>query len=394
MKRPAACFLIFLMIFCIYNYTQINIRTTKRSDYIDTTRTIHTVTHRNKFCIAYNTTKATKSFREDGLEPITLATHSTSQYLNILDQLLQSWDSPVSLALYIDRGSSGALQYLLDLHRCNRSIAEKLSVHVVYQLSAFQDKCQPLQVHKHPISCLNFTSQYRKNQLNTLVSPFGIYPINVMRNVARRGAPSHFHLISDVEMVFSSNFALHAKRLANEHIRPKSKNLIVIRRFEIESGVEVPRNHTSLKELIDSRKAHEYHHKLFPVGHTIKALWEWFKRSKGKPEPYVWEIPYKNPMWEPQFIMTATDPFSEESMPTRLRDQQALTYELCRANYTFLLASQLFNVHRGVKRFATNFDNAVVQHQIRFRYSAFIRFKRRMDADYPKTLKRCNKFTM
>nr|CDJ93860.1 Hypothetical protein CBG08336 [Haemonchus contortus] len=141
-------------------------------------------------------------------------------------------------------------------------------------------------------------------------------------------------------------------------------------------------------------RAHEYHHKLFPVGHTIKALWEWFKRSKGKPEPYVWEIPYKNPMWEPQFIMTATDPFSEESMPTRLRDQQALTYELCRANHTFLLASQLFNVHRGVKRFATNFDNAVVQHQIRFRYSAFIRFKRRMDADYPKTLKRCNKFTM
>ncbi|KAK6027329.1 hypothetical protein OSTOST_06643, partial [Ostertagia ostertagi] len=38
---------------------------------------------------------------------------------------LQSWESPVSLALYIDRGSSGALQYLLDLHRCNRTIAEK-----------------------------------------------------------------------------------------------------------------------------------------------------------------------------------------------------------------------------------------------------------------------------
>ncbi|PIO56163.1 hypothetical protein TELCIR_22442, partial [Teladorsagia circumcincta] len=84
------------------------------------------------------------------------------------------------------------------------------------------------------------------------------------------------------------------------------------------------RNHTALRALIDSGLAHEYHHKLFPVGHTIEALWEWFKRSKEKPEPYVWEIPYKNPMWEPQFIMSAADPFSEESMPTRLRDQQAL----------------------------------------------------------------------
>ncbi|PIO58690.1 hypothetical protein TELCIR_19870 [Teladorsagia circumcincta] len=73
-------------------------------------------------------------------------------------------------------------------------------------------------------------------------------------------------------------------------------------------------------------------------------------------------------MWEPQFIMSAPDPFSEETMPTRLRDQQALTYELCRANYTFLLASQLFNVHRGVKRSATCYDKAVVQHQVRFRY--------------------------
>ncbi|PIO57706.1 hypothetical protein TELCIR_20874, partial [Teladorsagia circumcincta] len=64
-------------------------------------------------------------FRQGGMEPITLATHSTSQYLNILDQLLQSWESPVSLALYIDRGSSAALQYLLDLHRCNRTVTEK-----------------------------------------------------------------------------------------------------------------------------------------------------------------------------------------------------------------------------------------------------------------------------
>ncbi|KAK5971791.1 hypothetical protein GCK32_015714, partial [Trichostrongylus colubriformis] len=145
-----------------------------------------------------------------------------------------------------------------------------------------------------------------------------------MRNVARRGAPSTFHLISDIEMVFSSNFALYAKKLANEYIRPKSRNLIVIRRFEVETDVPLPRNHTVLRELINTKKAHEYHHKLFPLGHTIEGLWEWFKRSMERREPYVWEIPYKSPAWEPQFIMSASDPYSEENMPTRLRDQQAL----------------------------------------------------------------------
>ncbi|KAL6739612.1 hypothetical protein Aduo_013046 [Ancylostoma duodenale] len=200
----------------------------------------------------------------------------------------------------------------------------------------------------------------------------------------------------------SSKFAERAKKIANEHIREKGKKLIVIRRFEIEDKVPVPRNHTALKKLIQSRLAFEFHHKLFPAGHTIEALWEWFRRSEAKHEPYVWEIPYKNPSWEPQFIMHATDPLSEEGMPTRIRDQQALVlfsgplsskghpeegavdvllssafhhrfsvfqaYELCRANYTFLLASQLFNVHRGVKRVTTSMDSAVVEHQKRLRY--------------------------
>ncbi|ETN76192.1 hypothetical protein NECAME_11858 [Necator americanus] len=215
-----------------------------------------------------------------------------------------------------------------------------------------------------------------------------------MRNVARRGAPSSIHIISDIEMVFSSKFAKRAKKLANEHIREGGKKLIVIRRFEIEENVNIPTNHTSLKNLIDARKAFEFHHQLFPTGHTIEALWEWFRRSKAKPEPYIWEIPYKNPSWEPQFIMHATDPFSEENMPTRVRDQQALAYELCRANYTFLLASQLFNVHRGVKRESTIMDSAIVKHQSRLRYSAFKNFIKRIDSTYPNTLKRCKKFVM
>ncbi|KAK5977986.1 hypothetical protein GCK32_019466 [Trichostrongylus colubriformis] len=126
MKRAATCLLVFLIMFCVYNYYQISIRTSKDGKVITTSRAIPTTTYRKKFCIAFNVTKASKSFREEGLEPITLATHSTSQYLNILDQQLQSWDSPVSLALYIDRDSSGALQYVLDLHRCDRSTAEKV----------------------------------------------------------------------------------------------------------------------------------------------------------------------------------------------------------------------------------------------------------------------------
>ncbi|RCN50241.1 hypothetical protein ANCCAN_03658 [Ancylostoma caninum] len=142
------------------------------------------------------------SFREDQLEPISLATHSTSLYLNLLEEQVQSWDGPISLALFIDRASAGAVQYLIDLHRCDRAYTDKLSLHVVYKLSAFQERCQPLPMVTQAKPCRNLTQKYRKSFLQYLVPPFGIYPINVMRNVARRGAPSSIHLISDIEMIF------------------------------------------------------------------------------------------------------------------------------------------------------------------------------------------------
>ncbi|EYB96183.1 hypothetical protein Y032_0152g2855 [Ancylostoma ceylanicum] len=90
-----------------------------------------------------------------------------------------------------------------------------------------------------------------------------------------------------------TKFAERAKKIANEHIKENGKELIVIRRFEIEDKVPVPRTHTALKKLIQSRLAFEFHHKLFPAGHTIEALWEWFRRSDANRDPYVWEIPYK-----------------------------------------------------------------------------------------------------
>ncbi|EYB96178.1 hypothetical protein Y032_0152g2854 [Ancylostoma ceylanicum] len=118
----------------------------------------------------------------------------------------------------------------------------------------------------------------------------------------------------------------------------------------------------------------------FSFIHRIIPQFEKLRKKRALPLSYnafktlLHGCPYWNPSWEPQFIMHATDPLSEEGMPTRIRDQQALVffwisaYELCRANYTFLLTSQLFNVHRGVKRVATTMDSAVAEHQKRLRY--------------------------
>ncbi|PIO67208.1 hypothetical protein TELCIR_11050 [Teladorsagia circumcincta] len=66
--------------------------------------------------------------------------------------------------------------------------------------------------------------------------------------------------------------------------------------------------------------------------------------------------------------MSASDPLSDEGIPTRMGDHQALAYELCRANYTFWLASQLFNIHPGIKKSPTWYDQAVMMYQTRLRH--------------------------
>uniref|UniRef100_A0A1I7XUR7 Peptidase_M14 domain-containing protein n=1 Tax=Heterorhabditis bacteriophora TaxID=37862 RepID=A0A1I7XUR7_HETBA len=120
----------------------------------------------------------------------------------------------------------------------------------------------------------------------------------------------------------SENFALKAKKIANDNIYEGSKRLIVVRRFELESNVHVPKNITILRKYIDMKMAYEFHHKLFPIGHTIEGLWQWFHRSSENVEPLVWEISYN-----------------------------------------------LFNVHRGVKRLPTDMDSAVKNHQSKLKYS-------------------------
>lgn len=40
-------------------------------------------------------------------------------------------------------------------------------------------------------------------------------------------------------------------------------------------------------------RAFEFHHKIFPLGHTLEGLWYWFKISKKSKKVFAWPIGYK-----------------------------------------------------------------------------------------------------
>uniref|UniRef100_A0A8R1DS14 I-beta-1,3-N-acetylglucosaminyltransferase n=1 Tax=Caenorhabditis japonica TaxID=281687 RepID=A0A8R1DS14_CAEJA len=367
-------------------------KVSERSKYIR----FETEKYGSHFCVSYNVTKAGGNFRDDGLEPISLVIHATSNYMKEIEGQCSSrnWNGPISVALFVDRYSSEAVEYLHEVHRCSTKVNQKLSLHVVYRMAPFQKVCDPILIKRSSRKCSLFNATIRSRERGRVIPPFQIYPINVMRNVARKGALSYIHMMADVEMIFSEGFATKMKSLANQYMNGKDRKLLVIRRFEVDNKARTPSDHKELFLMIKAFRAFEFHHKYFPVGHTIESLWHWFRMSKNKSEVYAWPIEYKSSSWEAQLILHKEDPYNPEYFPTRIRDQQSLVYELCRANYTFHLASHVFNVHRGVKTSETNLASAVLTHQRRLRLRSYKRFMHYINSTYPDTFGQCGKFVM
>ncbi|EFO83190.1 hypothetical protein CRE_12974 [Caenorhabditis remanei] len=362
--------------------------------------TMETVMFDEQYCLGYNFLRSQKSyviyykkiktdqnfrFREDGLEPVTLTTHGTSGIIEEIEKTAYRWDGPISFALFIDFHSKLALEYIADLHRCDQKFREKVSVHIALRVSPYQMFCQPIQSPKSLRSCEDFILNQKKYR-SEIDAPFELYPFNIMRNLARKGAQSDIHLLMDADMITSNGFATKVKKISNEMIDGKNKNALVIRIFE-------------------------FHHKFFFVGHRIPDIQKWFNVSIETEKVSTWEIPYLGAQWETPVIIHRNDVYNADYFPARIRDVQSLVrvylkvvqfqqfffqiYKLCRANYTFNLLSHVFSVHEGVKIDDTIFSKAVSEHSRKYgRNKAFTRYVKEMDDLYPHTTERCGKFQM
>lgn len=81
-----------------------------------------------------------------------------------------------------------------------------------------------------------------------------IYPINYLRNVARRGAGTQLQIVADVENIFCPNFTSLVRNETEKLMRSNEKYVLVYRRFEIENGMRKPQNIRELWTLLRARK--------------------------------------------------------------------------------------------------------------------------------------------
>jgi len=182
------------------------------------------------------------------------------------------------------------------------------------------------------------------------------YPVNVLRNVARQNAPTHYILASDAELYPSPNlvgdfFAMLRRNESILHLgRPK---IFVLPIFEVYSNQTVPTSKAELLSKLQQGLAVPFHQKVCSYCHSLPKSKEWMTAniSQGL---HVFHIakrhkPYQR--WEPIYIGTQDDPLYDERLTWEGKsDKMTQGYALCMLDYDFMILDNAFLVHRpGVK---------------------------------------------
>lgn len=91
-----------------------------------------------------------------------------------------------------------------------------------------------------------------------------VYPQNHMRNVARKGCPSDYVLLLDVDIVPTQGMAQTLARfLRRPDVERCRRCAYVLATYELDIGATLPRNKTQLVALEDANRAQPFHHKAF-----------------------------------------------------------------------------------------------------------------------------------
>lgn len=257
------------------------------------------------------------------------------------------------------------------------------NVEVYKLLKKYAKKYSKLSVH------FIFKISKKKSYYNYL--SLSEYPINVIRNLARKHSTTRYILIADIDHMFSKNFESKMLKVAKVYLKENYNNLLVYRIFEVESkNLRLgPKNKSELKKLMSNSKAFIFH-PYNKRGHYIPYLKQWFNKNDSVYPGIQFEATYNRAQWEPQFVSLRNIPFHDENFQYLLRDNMHLRWELCRANYNFLIVNDVFMYHLGRKK---NNEKTLID-KIRSHLNGknkiiMKKFEARMKKLYPKTKNKC-----
>uniref|UniRef100_A0AC35UCK1 Glycosyltransferase family 92 protein n=1 Tax=Rhabditophanes sp. KR3021 TaxID=114890 RepID=A0AC35UCK1_9BILA len=360
-------------------------------------RDLQTFRYNSKYVFVPNVIKAKTHM---GASRISLVLHASDNYVNgDFVKHVNNWDGPISVGVYINSPTINSIESICAYCKLINipNIDHKVSVHFIYAISRDSNARSVVQLSQYLAlaKCSNTVLLHKickpvkvseekkiENMLN--------YPINVVRNIARKLTLTHYILIADLDHMFSEHFEEKVLYMARKLLTQNTKRVLVYRIFEVDDSAEVmPRNKEMLYDLMAKRKAQIFH-RSYPKGHAIPLLGEWFKvKDSAKPGVQV-KVLYHEKAWEPQYVSLRNIPDHDTTFHYPLRDNTATRWQMCRENYEFLVMNDVFMYHRGIKK---DHENKTIEKARARAWGSYVKalanFSRRMDIMYPKTKSKC-----
>ncbi|CAG0912605.1 unnamed protein product [Notodromas monacha] len=351
-----------------------------------------------RFSILYNYIPADAFARFDE-HLITYTTHGEFPFMENVPFLCKRWAAPVSMALYVPGTDfQVTMDSILHARVCHPEVAKWATFHLVFEEKHFPrirvpDQKTILEQMKEATATVDCNlppwkdaTTYRTGLKNTDVSkrlqmlgkvgenrseaavkemeskvpPPLLYPINVIRNVARQAAVTQYVLASDVELYPSANFAKDfAAMIRNNPDGFGEKVAFPMPIFEVQADMEVPEDKGQLLAMLEKKVAVPFHASLCPDCHRFPYRDKWLTTPASNASSAGMSVlgfasrtgPFKT--WEPIYVGTnAEPPYDERLSWEGRRDKMTQMYALCAMNYKFAVLDSAFLVHSpGIKQY-------------------------------------------
>eukprot|EP01097_Dermamoeba_algensis_P009424 TRINITY_DN6626_c0_g1_i1.p1 TRINITY_DN6626_c0_g1~~TRINITY_DN6626_c0_g1_i1.p1 ORF type:complete len:681 (-),score=128.84 TRINITY_DN6626_c0_g1_i1:88-2130(-) len=238
-------------------------------------------------------------------EGITISTQLTTDRIGRLVSISEAWNGHISAAIYVNNPNEDIF-ILSNLIQSNSKVKQFIDFHLVYANG-------------------------------------GLYPANVLRNIALETVKTRYSLLLDIDFVPSQGLYDEALRHIGQYRSYYIKQVprvYVIAAFEMKSEAPPPKTKTELLQLIKDDKANSIHARLGGEAHKATDYEKWITAEK----PY--EIQF-TAHYEPYLLVEnpAAIPLYDERFEGYGHDKECHSYELWLSRYSFLVLPNVFIVH-------------------------------------------------
>lgn len=289
-------------------------------------------------------------------EDVTLVTMCSANHLHHIISLAERWSGPISVGVFgPGLEASFATDAIESIKNCFPAVREQVLFHLVYPISLPADlskssgklrfeNCDDL---RKQIKSYGGDEDDRANYGGAI--PF---PHNVLRNAARRGAPTAYIFLIDVDVMPSLNLREDFNDFAIRHgLYDKNENamtVFVVPVFEKKKGSTCPDNKRELAESCDKNEVRSFHEETCKWCHEPEQPKKWLQ-IQGQSRLEISFNSSWTKSWEPFYIASRQVPYFDERFMVYGFDRIQQICELHVAGYEFAVLNTAFLVHDGWK---------------------------------------------